>query len=312
MTEANVQAVVGPEGGESSELGGVLSLVWQTFSENRLAVVSVGVLVFFFLFSFVGPYVYPTNQTNQFLAVTSLINGQPSPNFPWFHSWNDILGTDASGYNMIGRLMIGGRTALIVGILAGLISTTVGAIYGAISGYRGRLLDSAMMRFVDIGLSVPGLFLLIVIVVLFGQSSTTITLTLGLTSWFGSSRLIRSETLSLKSREFVSAVKILGGSNRRIIFRHILPNTAGTMIVVGTFAVADSILALAALGFIGLGIPLPNTDWGSMLNTGVTYAPDSYWWEIVPAAVCIVAVVIALNYIGDALRDGFEVRLQKR
>jgi len=169
-----------------------------------------------------------------------------------------------------------------------------------------------MMRFVDIGLSVPGIFLLIVIVVLFGASSTTITLTLGLTSWFGSARLIRGQTLGLKSREFVSAVRVLGGSGTRIIFKHILPNTIGTMVVIATFAVADSILALAGLGFIGLGIPLPNTDWGSMLQNATIYAPDGYWWDIVPAAVCIILVVMSLNYIGDALRDGFEVRLQKR
>jgi peptide/nickel transport system permease protein len=201
---------------------------------------------------------------------------------------------------------------LTVGFLAGLISTGVGSIWGAVAGYRGKISDSVMMRFVDVGLSVPILFLLIVIVVLFGPSTTTIILTLGFTSWFGSSRLIRGETLSLKSRDFVAAVRTLGGTGRRIIFRHILPNTIGTIIVVGTFAVADSILALATLGFIGLGIPLPNTDWGDMLNNGVTYAPDGYWWEVVPAALCIVLVVIALNYIGDALRDAFEVRLQRR
>ncbi|MGA2294214.1 MAG: ABC transporter permease [Acidimicrobiales bacterium] len=306
------QAPLSPSGGESTDIGGMFSLLWRTFKENRLAVISLGVLVFFVLFSFVGPFIYHTNQTNQFSALTSTINGQTAVNYPWFHSWQAILGTDSSGYNIVGRLMMGGRTALVVGFLAGLISTVVGSIWGAVSGYRGKVLDTLMMRFVDLGLSVPGLFLLIVIVVLFGASSTTIILTLGFTSWFGSSRLIRGETLSLKSREFVHAVKVLGGTNRRIIFRHILPNTMGTMIVVGTFAVADSILALAALGFIGLGIPLPNTDWGDMLNTGVTYANDGYWWEIVPAAICIIVVVIALNYIGDAMRDAFEVRLQKR
>jgi peptide/nickel transport system permease protein len=312
MSSVIATDVVAPSGGESTDIGGMLSLLWRTFRENKLAVASLGVLIFFVLFSFVGPYLYHTNQTNQFAALTSMINNQSATNFPWFHSWTAILGTDPSGYNIVGRLMIGGRTALIVGFLAGMISTVVGSIWGAVSGYRGKVLDSLMMRFVDIGLSVPGLFLLIVIVVLFGASSTTIILTLGFTSWFGSSRLIRGETLSLKQREFVHAVKVLGGSNRRIIFRHILPNTMGTMIVVGTFAVADSILALAALGFIGLGIPLPNTDWGDMLNTGVTFANDGYWWEIVPAAICIILVVIALNYIGDALRDAFEVRLQKR
>jgi peptide/nickel transport system permease protein len=300
------------DAGEVTDVGSVATLVWRTFKENKLAVVSLGILIFFILFSFAGPHIYVTNQTNSFQAISNTINGQPAANFPWFKNASFPLGADPSGFNMIGRLMIGGRTALTVGGLAGIISTVVGSIWGAVAGYRGKFLDSAMMRFVDLGLSVPGLFLLIVIVVLFGSSSTTITLTLGLTSWFGSSRLIRGETLSLKSREFVQAVRVLGGSDRRIIFRHILPNTIGTMIVVGTFAVADSILALSGLGFIGLGIPLPNTDWGTMLNTGVQNAPNGYWWQIVPAGICIVLVVIALNYIGDALRDGFEVRLQKR
>jgi peptide/nickel transport system permease protein len=300
------------DGGEIGSEGSVLTLIWRTFRENKLAVASVGVLVFMFLFSFVGPYVYRTNQTDTYLAQSHLLNGLSPTNYPWFRSFKAILGTDTNAFDIVGRLMMGGRTALTVGFLAGLIATFVGSIWGAIAGFRGKFLDGVMMRFVDVGLSVPGLFLIIVIVVLFGQSTTIIILTLGLTSWFGAARLIRGETLSLRSREFVEAVRTLGGSDRRIVLRHILPNTVGTMVVVGTFAVADSILALAALGFIGLGIPLPNTDWGSMLNTGVNYAPDGYWWEIVPAAVCIVTVVLALNYVGDALRDGLEVRLQRR
>ena len=309
---AVTEAVSAPSAGESGSVGGVCTLVWRTFKENRLAVISLGVFTFFLLFSFAGPYIYRTNQTNGYLAQQVYIHGVSAVNYPWFKSWSLPLGGDYSGYNIIGRLMVGGRTALSVGLLAGLISTIVGSTWGAIAGFRGRLTDSAMMRFVDIGLSVPGIFLLIVIVVLFGSSSTTITLTLGLTSWFGSARLIRGQTLGLKSREFVSAVRVLGGSNSRIIFRHILPNTIGTMVVIGTFAVADSILALAGLGFIGLGIPQPNTDWGSMLQNATIYAPDGYWWDLVPAAICIILVVMSLNYMGDALRDGFEVRLQKR
>ena len=312
VTDLEVTESVAPSAGESSTVGGVYTLVWRTFKENRLAVVGLGILFFFILVSFVGPYVYKTNQSNGYVASQVYIHGVSAVNYPWFKSWSFPLGGDTSGFNIVGRLMVGGRTALSVGILAGLISTLVGSAWGAIAGFRGRITDSVMMRFVDIGLSVPGIFLLIVIVVLFGSSSTTITLTLGLTSWFGSARLIRGQTLGLKSREFVSAVRVLGGSGTRIIFKHILPNTIGTMVVIATFAVADSILALAGLGFIGLGIPLPNTDWGSMLQNATIYAPDGYWWDIVPAAICIILVVMSLNYIGDALRDGFEVRLQKR
>jgi peptide/nickel transport system permease protein len=123
---------------------------------------------------------------------------------------------------------------------------------------------------------------------------------------------VRGETLSLRVREFVQAVRVMGGGGTRIVLRHIIPNTIGTIIVNATFQVADAILLLAALGFIGLGVPSPQTDWGSMLSNGVSYAFDGYWWEIYPTGVAIVLVVVAFNFVGDALRDAFEVRLQRR
>ena len=308
----NTESYSESSAGDISDDGSIFALIWRTFRENKLAIASLFSLGFMVLFSFLGPYIYHSNQSDPYLISSTLINGISPYNYPWFHSASAILGTDPTGYDIIGRMMLGGRTALTVGFLAGIISTAVGSLWGAVAGYRGSFVDSAMMRFVDVGLSVPGIFLLIVIVVLFGQSTTVIILTLGLTSWFGSARLIRGETLSLKSREFISAVKTMGGSPLRIILRHILPNTVGTMVVITTFAVADSILALAGLGFIGLGIPLPNTDWGTMLNNGVPFTAQGYWWEIAPPAICIIIVVISLNYIGDALRDGLEIRLQKR
>ena len=120
------------------------------------------------------------------------------------------------------------------------------------------------------------------------------------------------ETLSLRVREYVLAVRVMGGSSTRIVLRHIIPNTIGTIIVNATFQVADAILLLAALGFIGLGVPAPLTDWGSMLADGVNAALDGYWWQIYPAGIAIVVVVVAFNFVGDALRDAFEVRLQRR
>src|ERR1700689_5358910 len=131
-----------PAGGESTDIGSMFSVLWRTFRENKLAVVSLGVLIFFVLFSFLGPDLYHTNQTNQFVALTTNINGQSAVNYPWFHSWTAILGADSSGYNIVGRLMVGGRTAMIVGFLAGMISTIVGSIWGAVSGYRGKVLDT--------------------------------------------------------------------------------------------------------------------------------------------------------------------------
>lgn len=302
---------IAPEGGESLSSEGIVRMMWRTFSENKLALVSLGVLIFLVLFCFVGPYIYHTDQTDP-TSLCTTANCSVVTDMPWFQSWSHILGTDSNGYDIVGRIMFGGHWALIVGFLAGLMATVVGALWGAIAGYRGGWLDSVMMRIVDMGLSIPGLFLLIAIIVIFGRGPLVIVLTLGLTGWFGSARLIRGETLSLRMREYVMAVRAMGGTDRRIILRHILPNAVGTMVVIGTFSVADSILGLAGLGFVGLGIQLPNTDWGSMLSDGVNQAQNGYWWEFVPVGIAIILVVVALNYIGDALRDAFEVRLQKR
>jgi peptide/nickel transport system permease protein len=132
--------------------------------------------------------------------------------------------------------------------------------------------------------------------------------------WFGVARLIRGETLTLRTREYVQAVKVIGGRRSRSIIRHIVPNSIGTIIVQGTFAVADSILILAGLGFLGLGVSPPATDWGSMLSNGLNYlqSQQNYWWLIYPAGIAIIITCISINFIGDALRDAFETRLQRR
>jgi len=161
-------------------------------------------------------------------------------------------------------------------------------------------------------LSVPLLFLLITLAVIFRPSLAILIYVIGLTSWLYPARLVRGETLTLRVREYVMAVRVMGGTNTRIVLRHIIPNTIGTIVVNATFQVADAILLLAALGFVGLGVPAPLTDWGSMLSNGVNFALDGYWWEIYPAGIAIVLVVVAFNFVGDALRDAFEIRLQRR
>ena len=280
-----------PEGGEALSSGGNLRRMYGVFSENKLAVVGVGVIIFFLLFCFVGPHVYPTNQTDaQYALQHSTQNAPPGNGNP--------LGTDENGFNILGRLMFGGQASLIVGLASALVATVFGTLYGAISGFFGGWLDSLLMRVVDILLSIPVLFLLIVVI--------------AFVSWLVPARLIRGETLSLRIREYVQAVRVMGGSRNRIINRHIIPNAVGTIVVFATFQVADSILLLAALGFLGLGVPAPNTDWGTMLSNGVQAAGNGYWWQIYPVGICIVLVVIAFNYVGDALRDSLEVRLQQR
>ena len=168
------------------------------------------------------------------------------------------------------------------------------------------------LRSVVVLLSIPVLFLLIALVTIYKQSEVLIIVVIAFVSWLIPARLVRGETLTLRVREYVQAVRVMGGSRTRIVGRHIVPNAIGTIVVFATFQVADSILLLAALGFIGLGIPAPGTDWGTMLSNGVDSAALGYWWQIYPAGLCIVLVVIAFNFIGDSLRDALEVRLQRR
>jgi peptide/nickel transport system permease protein len=296
---------VAPAGGEGTLTGGLGSRLLAVFVENRLAVLGAGIIGVMVIFCFLGPLVYSTNQSSTQDAL--LYSTQNSP-----PSWSHLLGTDQSGFDMFGRIMYGGQVSLEVGFAAAAIATVVGVLFGAISGFFGGWVDALMMRFVDVLLSVPILFLVIVLAVIFHPSLTILILVIGLTAWLVPARLVRGETLSLRVREYVLAVRVMGGSNGRIVLRHIIPNTIGTIIVNATFQIADAILLLAALGFIGLGVPAPLTDWGSMLADGVNAALDGYWWQIYPAGVAIVLVVVAFNFVGDALRDAFEVRLQRR
>lgn len=297
--------IAGPEGGESSSTGGMAKQILQVFVQNRLAVVGVVVIVFFLLFCFVGPYLYHTNQTNSELALQNAYqNASPGKGTP--------LGTDATGFDILGRLMFGGQTSLIVGFASAFVATVFGVIYGALSGFIGGWVDAILMRIVDILLSIPSVFFLIVLVTVFRATEILFIFVIAFVSWLAPARLIRGETLSLREREYVQSVRVMGGSRTRIVGRHIVPNTIGTIVVFATFQIADSILLLAALGFVGLGVPPPGTDWGSMLSDGVNTALSGYWWEIYPAGLCIVLVVISFSFIGDALADALEVRSQRR
>jgi peptide/nickel transport system permease protein len=275
---------------------------WEVFAENKLALAGLVFLVFIVLFCFVGPLFYHTNQTS-----TQLSNYLCRP------SGAHLLGCNDLGYDELGRLMIGGQTSLEVGIAAAIVAVAFGALYGAISGFAGGPLDTVMMRIVDAGLSLPYLMVLIILSVIFHPTPATMVLIIAVFYWFGPARLVRGETLSLRTREYVQAVRVLGGSQMRSVTRHILPNAIGVIIVQGTFAVADAILILSGLGFLGLGVSPPNTDWGSMLSNGLQYIQSgNYWWLIYPPGICIILTCISFNFIGDALRDAFENRLQRR
>jgi peptide/nickel transport system permease protein len=273
----------------------------EVFLENKLAIVGLVILVLVAGFCFIGPFFYHTDQVHVNLAIE---NQPPETGHP--------LGTDQNGYDVLGRLMTGGQVSLEVGLAAAVLATVVGVLWGAIAGYFGGILDSVMMRLVDALLSIPTLFLALVVVSMFPPTVTELVLVIALTSWLTTSRLIRGEALSLRVRDYVQAMKVMGGGSVRAVFRHIAPNAVGTIVVNATFQVADAILLVVALSYLGLGVRPPQTDWGGMLNAGINAVYDGYWWQIFPAGVAIILVVIAINFIGDALRDAFEVRLQRR
>ena len=290
-----------PEGGEIGQIQSGWRLAVREFASNKLALVGVGVLILFVLFSFLGPLFYHGNILSTDLSSTNLSPGTGHP-----------LGTDSEGFDVLGELMKGGQASLEVGFFAALIAITIGALWGAIAGLVGGLLDSAMMRVVDILLSIPFLFVVLIIAVRYGASVLSLSLIIGFFSWLVPSRLVRGEVLTLRVRDFVSAAKTAGSSQARLIYKHLLPNAFGVIVVNVTFQVADAILAVAALGFLGFGLHYPTVDWGDMLSNGITYMQDGYWWLIYPAGICIVLVVMSCNLIGDALRDSLDVRLRRR
>jgi peptide/nickel transport system permease protein len=273
----------------------------EVFVENKLALAGVGILVFMLLFCFGGPLFYHGNTTVVNFTYQTLPPGKGHP-----------LGTDSNGQDVLARLMTSGQISLEVGFAAAILATVIGVLWGAAAGYVGGIVDGLMMRIVDALLSIPILFLLLVLVALITPSKPILIVVIALTSWLTTARLVRGEALSLRVRDYVQAMKVMGGSGTRAVLRHIAPNAVGTIMVNMTFQVADAIGLVVALSYLGLGIRPPQEDWGAMLSNGITYVYDGYWWLIVPAGLCIVLVITAVIFIGEGLRDAVEVRLQKR
>lgn len=303
-------AVVTPlaDGGEVQMIASGWRLAVREFASNRIAVAGVGILVFFLLFCFIGPLFYHTNQ-----ALTQPLNASLAPGAASaLGTHAGILGTDEHGFDELGRIMLGGQTALEIGFFAAFISIVIGTLYGAVAGLSGRLVDGIMMRFVDIVYSIPFLFIVLVLATKFSATVLEESLLLGFFSWLIPSRLMRGEVLTLRERDFVWAARVMGSSRTRIVYRHLIPNALSVVIVNVTFLVADSILALAYLGFLGFGLQYPAASWGDMLGNADTYISNGQWWLVYPVGFCLVAVVMACNLVGDALRDAFDVRLRRR
>ena len=289
------------EGGEITAQQADWRSFFRVFFRHRLAAIGLLMVLAVFLFCFIGPLFYQTEQVK-----TDLFNQTKPP------SSAHPLGTDSLGFDLLGRLMLGGQASLQVGLASAFLATIFGSFWGAIAGYVGGVVDSIMMRIVDMFLAIPTLILLLVVAAMFRPNLLTMILIIASLSWLVPARLVRGEALKLREREYVRATRLMGGGGWRIVLRHIVPNSIGVIVVNATFQVADAILILAVVSFLGLGLPPPAASWGGILSNGLNYLYSGYWWLIYPVGLAIVITVVSFNFIGDALRDSLDVRLKDR
>jgi peptide/nickel transport system permease protein len=219
--------------------------------------------------------------------------------------WPHLMGTDELGRDLLTRTLYGGRVSLVVGVFAMLIAVTIGTLIGSFSGYFGGIIDNILMRFTDFTLAFPRIFVLILLAILIRPSIPTVVFVIGILSWMPVARLVRGSFLEIRNQQFVEAAQALGANTGRIMFRHILPNALGPIIVAASLGVADAIISESGLSFLGLGIQPPTATWGNMLKNALDQMFNAPWTAIVPGFM-IFLTVISINYIGDGLRDAFD------
>jgi len=268
---------------------------WRRLRRNRAAVAAAVFLAWVSLTAALSPWL-PILQDP---AAQDLALGAtpPSPAH-WF-------GTDELGRDTFARVIFGGRISLLVGVVATLVSLLIGVTWGATAGYRGGRLDEFMMRVVDILYSLPYIFLVILLLVFFSRSLVMLFVALGLVQWLTMARIVRGQVLSLKQQTFVEAARALGASDARIIFRHIVPNTLGPVIVFTTLTVPAVILQEAFLSFLGLGVQPPDASWGTLVSDGARMLALFPWLVIFPG-VALSATLLCFNFLGDGLRDALD------
>ncbi len=263
---------------------------------NKAAVVSIFVLAAIVVLAFIGPYFLPW----QYDKIDWGSIRKP-PDFAKGH----YLGTDGNGRDMLARTMLGTQMSIIVASVATLVSVTIGITYGAIAGYFGGRVDAIMMRFVDIMYALPYILFVIILVVIFGRSPVLLFVGIGCLEWLTMARIVRGQTLSLKEREFVEAARAGGARPLTIIFRHIVPNLTGPVVIYATLTIPEIIITESFLSYLGLGVQEPQTSLGTLISAGAPVVETLPWMLLVPAAV-LVTMLLCLTYLGDGLRDALD------
>jgi len=272
---------------------------WRRYKKNRPAIVGLIIILL--------------------ILLNAIFADSLAPYDPWEYnfgeklkppSWGHLMGTDHFGRDVFSRVIYGSRVSLLIGLLAALITITVGVLLGAISGYFGGVIDNIIMRVTELFLVIPTFFLILLIVAVFGGSIWNVIGVIGITTWPGTARVVRASFLSLKEKEFVEAARLIGSNDFRLIFKHILPNAMGPVLVLTSLRVASSILAEAGLSFLGLG-DVNHITWGQLLYKAQLYMRISWWSAVFPGLMIFIAV-LAFNLVGDGLTDALNPRLKER
>jgi oligopeptide transport system permease protein len=269
---------------------------WRRLRKNRLAAVGAVLLVMMGVSVIVGPWFCPYSYEDQDLVLG------PSP--PSLQHW---MGTDDVGRDLLTRLLYGGRVSLAVGLLATAVSLLIGVLYGGIAGYLGGRVDAVLMRIVDILYALPFTVFVIVLMVFFARNIMILFMAIGAVQWLTMARIVRSQVMSLREREFIEATTVMGLPKHRVLLGHLIPNALGPIIVYATLTVPNVMLLEAFLSFLGLGVQAPMSSWGLLIQNGVIFMEDFPWLLFFPSLALSVSL-FSLNFLGDGLRDALDPR----
>jgi len=290
---------------ESSGDGvGVRQRAYRRLVRSRTGLIGVLIVLSVIASAVLGPRVSHRDPNRQQVELAL----QPPA---WLGGVGGTLGTDYVGRDILSRILYGSRVSLTIGISAVAIGGTLGSVLGMLAGVHGRWVDGLIMRVADFQLSIPFVILAIVIIGVLGPGLRTLILVLGVTSWVSYARVVRSEVLSLREREFITAARAVGASSARVIRCHIAPNIAASVIVIASLEVARMIISEAGLSFLGLGVPPSTPSWGSIIADGRNYLTTAWWIATFPG-LAVVVTVLGINLCGDWLRDALDPRLHRR